>query len=117
MQSEAQEQAAVIEYCDILNIPVYHVPNGGYRNGREAANFKRQGVKAGVPDLCIPVARGGYHGLYIEMKTAKGKATEKQLEWLGLLRDEGYAAYIARGAKEAQKLIDSYICGRLLKNE
>lgn len=115
--SEAQEQAAVIEYCDILDIPVYHVPNGGKRNAREAANLKRQGVKAGVPDLCIPVARGGFHGLYIEMKTLKGKPTDKQLKWLGLLRDEGYAAYIARGARAAEELIDHYMSGKLIREE
>lgn len=115
--SEAQEQAAVVEYCDILNIPVYHVPNGGLRNAREAANLKRQGVKAGVPDLCIPVARGGFHGLYIEMKTLKGKPTDKQLKWLGLLRDEGYAAYIARGAHQAERLIDQYMSGNLERTE
>ena len=74
--SEAQEQAAVIEYCEFIHVPVFHIPNGGYRNAREAANLKRQGVKAGVPDLCIPVAKGGYHGLYIEMKTKKGKLSE-----------------------------------------
>jgi len=111
--SEAQEQAAVIEYCDYMKIPVYHVPNGGKRNAREAANLKRQGVKPGVPDLCVPVARGGFHGLYIEMKTKKGKPTEHQLKWLSLLRKQGYAAFIARGSKQAIELISNYINGAL----
>ena len=44
--SEAQEQEAVIQYCDLKHIPVYHVPNGGYRNAREGARLK-QGVKPG----------------------------------------------------------------------
>ena len=57
--SEAQEQAAVIQWCDIRRIPVFHVPNGGSRDKREAANLKRQGGRAGAPDLVVPVARGG----------------------------------------------------------
>lgn len=47
---------------------LYHIPNGGSRNKIEAANLRRQGVRSGVPDLCLPVARGNYHGLYIELK-------------------------------------------------
>ena len=66
--SEASEQRAVVEYCDFKKIPVFHIPNGGYRNKAEAAHLKAQGVRPGVPDLCVPVARHGYHGLYIEMK-------------------------------------------------
>ena len=50
---------------------LFHVPNGGKRNAAEAARFKAMGVKAGVPDLCLPVPRGGYAGLYIEMKYGK----------------------------------------------
>ena len=42
---------------------LYHVPNGGSRNKAEAGRFKAEGVKAGVPDLCLPVPRGEFHGL------------------------------------------------------
>ena len=45
---------------------MYHVPNGGKRDKATAAVLKRQGVKAGVPDIMLPAARAGYHGLYIE---------------------------------------------------
>lgn len=50
---------------------LYHVPNGGSRKKAEAGRFRAEGVKAGVPDLCLPVARGGFHGLYIELKRQK----------------------------------------------
>ena len=107
--SEAQEQAAVVDYCDLKGIPVYHVANGGKRDKREAANLKRQGVKPGVPDLCIPVARGQYHSLYIEMKSDGGKPTDKQSEWIYLLRGQGMCAYVCYGAANAVALIDRYM--------
>lgn len=111
--SEAQEQKAVVDYCDLKGIPVFHIPNGGYRNPREAAHLKAQGVRAGVPDLFMPVAKNGHHGLFIEMKTAKGRPTDKQLEWVRLLRRQGYAAYVCRGAGNAIACVDQYMEGRI----
>nr|DAL99451.1 MAG TPA: Nuclease [Caudoviricetes sp.] len=107
--SEADEQRTVVEWCALKRIPVYHIPNGGSRNKAEAARLKAQGVKAGVPDLCIPVSRGGYHSLYIEMKYGKNKPTEKQLEWIALLRREGMAAYVCYGADNAIACIERYL--------
>lgn len=60
---------------------MYHVPNGGKRDKATAAVLKRQGVKAGVPDIMLPAARAGYHGLYIELKAGENTTTKKQKEW------------------------------------
>lgn len=57
---------------------MYHVPNGGKRDKATAAVLKRQGVKAGVPDIMLPAARAGYHGLYIELKAGENTTTKKQ---------------------------------------
>lgn len=76
-RTEADEQKAVIQWCILMEGRwpeleyIYHVPNGGSRNAREAANLKAQGVKPGVPDLELPVARGAYTGLHIELKHGK----------------------------------------------
>lgn len=62
-RSEATEQERVINWATFYakDFPeldlLHHIPNGGSRNQLEAANLKRQGVKAGVPDLCLPVAK------------------------------------------------------------
>lgn len=62
---------------------LYHVPNEGKRSRTAGARMKAEGLKKGVPDLCLPVARGGCHGLYIELKREKsGKATAAQIEWM-----------------------------------
>ena len=109
MGSEHDEQCAVVDYLELLGLPFYAVPNGGYRRKSEAARLKAEGVRAGVPDLCVPVARGGYHSLYIEMKAGKGKPTEEQLRWIWRLREEGMAAYCCVGAQNAIACIDWYM--------
>lgn len=114
-RSEATEQEALITWCRIFEnrYPelkmIYHIPNGGSRNRLEAANLKRQGVKAGVPDLCLPVPKEGYHGLYIEMKYGKNKLTDNQKEWLESLRQYGYKTEVCYGADEARETIKQYI--------
>ena len=53
---------------------LYHVPNSGYRTATEAARFRAEGVQPGVPDLCLPVARHGFHGLYTSSSSAGAAA-------------------------------------------
>lgn len=88
---------------------MFHIPNGGSRNKLEAANLKRQGVRAGVPDLFLPVARGDFHGLFIEMKYGKNKPTDKQKEWLVNLGGQGYAVAVCYGFNEAKRKILCYL--------
>ncbi|MDE6727770.1 MAG: VRR-NUC domain-containing protein [Oscillospiraceae bacterium] len=95
---------------------LYHIPNGGKRDAREAARFKRMGVKPGVPDLFLPVPRGKYHGLYIEMKSPGGKLSDYQKEWLEKLSENGYAACVCFGFEEAQRDILKYLGGKLGEN-
>jgi hypothetical protein len=55
-----------ITYPDLSKL--FAIPNGGERNIIVAARLKAEGVKSGVSDLMLPVARQGFHGLFIEMK-------------------------------------------------
>ena len=114
--SEEEEQAAVMEWATLMRSQfpelslLYHVPNGGWRAPATAAKLKAQGVKAGVPDLCLPVARGGWHGLYIELKRRKGgKVSSHQSEWLQELTYQHYYATVAQGAEEACDVIYRYL--------
>ena len=106
--SEDAEQEAVVEYCDLLHIPIVHIPNEGKRSLSYAARMKRMGLRSGFPDLLVPLARGGYHGLFIEMKYGKNKTTKEQKEWLERLSAEGYACAVCYNAAEAIKTIESY---------
>lgn len=81
---ESVEQKLVVEWarraeCTWPEIALlHHIPNGGQRDKAVAAKLKTEGVKAGVPDLCLPVPRGKYHGLYIEMKATGGRPSREQ---------------------------------------
>src|SRR5574344_2592143 len=108
--SEASEQATLIKWCEFESNKhpelklIFHIPNGGSRNIGEAANLKRQGVKAGVPDLFLPVPMGKYHGLFIEMKVGKNVPTDKQVKWLTALDEQGYQVKLCYGFDEAKKV-------------
>ncbi len=106
--SETEEQKAVVEYCDLLHIPIVHIPNEGKRSVGYAAMLKSMGLRKGFPDLFVTRARGGYHGLFIEMKYGKGKTSEDQKKWLKLLTAEGYACAVCYTAAAAIRIIEIY---------
>ena len=87
---------------------MFHIPNGGSRDKREAGQFKAQGVKPGVPDIFLPVQRGGYYGLWIEMKYGDNTLSEKQIEFFSFLGKEGYAASVCYSWQEAVQKIETY---------
>ncbi len=91
---------------------LFHIPNGGRRGKAEAARFKAQGVKAGVPDLCLPVPRGPYHALYIELKRETGgTASAAQAGWIERLKYYGNFAVICHGWESAKNVILWYMKG------
>ena len=89
---------------------IFAIPNGGKRNIREAARLKREGVRAGVPDLFLPVARYKYNGLFIELKAdSKGRLSDNQKKWIKLLSEQNYCCLVAYGFEQAKTIISSYI--------
>ena len=91
---------------------LYHTPNGGLRSRTEAARLRAAGVKAGVPDLCLPVPRKGFHGLYIELKRISGgRVSKEQREWLEALSEQGYKAIVCKGWEDATREIMDYLAG------
>jgi len=113
---EGQEQAALMQELQ-LRYPqayklIYHVPNGGHRVKAVAVKLKGQGVKAGVPDLVLPMARGGYFGLYIEFKAMPpfdAPVSPSQDAYLQALGDQGYLAIVCRGNIDAVEAIRAYL--------
>lgn len=114
-RSEATEQERVVnwarrnEYRAPSLALLHHIPNGGSRNKIEAARLKAQGVKAGVPDLFLPVPMHDTPGLYIEMKFGKNTTSKQQEWWIEQLQKHGYAVHVCWGADEAIAIIAAYM--------
>lgn len=89
---------------------MYHVPNEGMRSRATGGRMQSEGMKRGVPDICLPVARGGHHGLYIELKRiAGGRLSTDQAGWLEALAREGYCAILCKGWEDAAQMIMDYL--------
>ncbi|CAB5585206.1 VRR-NUC domain [Pseudomonas putida] len=112
---EGPEQAALMKEIQ-LRYPeayelLYHVPNGGHRLKEVAAKLKAQGVKAGIPDLVLTMARGGYFGLYIEFKATVDPApvSSSQQACIRRLNEQGYLAVVCRGHFDAMECLRAYL--------
>lgn len=112
---EGQEQAALmreieLRYPKVFEL-IYHVPNGGHRVKAVAAKLKAQGVKAGIPDLVLPMARGGYFGLYIEFKATVEPApvSPRQHACIRRLNAQGYLAIVCRGHFDVMEQLRAYL--------
>jgi len=114
---ESLEQQAVIAWSLYFSELrwLFAVPNGAHLAGDAKQRaikmhiMKKEGLKVGVADLFLPVARNGKHGMYIEMKTKKGKVSENQNEFLSDMASNGYHCVIAHGATEAIEEITEYM--------
>lgn len=107
---ESEEQIKLVTWLRKRDILVAHFANGGRRNKFEAYRFKLLGVSAGVLDLIIPIARKGYHGLFIEMKKISGgTVSQVQKWWITELTREGYLALVANGFEEGKKIVIDYL--------
>ena len=84
---------------------IYANVNGQYRPGQRP----EPGLKAGVPDVTLPAAYGGYHGLYLELKAPGKHPRPSQREWIERLRAAGYAVRVVRSVDEAWAVILSYL--------
>ena len=90
---------------------LHHSPNGGKRDRATGARLVSLGVRAGFPDLILPMPTGEYHGLYIELKTeAKSSRTSKdQDRWIAQLKEWGHCVRVCRSSDAAIEVILNYI--------
>ena len=115
--SEYSHQVALFMWANLnkirfpeLNL-LFAIPNGELRSKATGGRLKAAGVKAGVPDICLPVARGHYHALYLEMKRPGhgSKPSKEQLAWGSELAKQGNAWTICDTWEYAVKIICEYL--------
>lgn len=126
--SEHDEQVAVIDWArwHIDRYPalryLFSIPNGAklpykkaIRGGRaisispQRTKLLKEGLKSGVSDLSIAVRRGGYAGLWLELKHGDNEPTKEQYLWLAGMLEEGYYADWCAGSETAIKIIEWYL--------
>ncbi len=114
---EHLEQVALMQWASLPTslkrypeLELLHaVPNGGHRFISVAKAMKAEGVKAGVPDLDLPVPRGPFIGLRIELKAKGGKESPPQRWWRERLTAHGHRALVCVGWEEAKRAIETYL--------
>jgi hypothetical protein len=125
---EHQSQCEVIsdfdrKYPDYTGL-LFAIPNGAklpfknitskktgktVRVCKEAQRLKAEGLRSGVPDLMLPVPKGRFHGLFIEMKYGNNKPTPDQVYWLNRLMRLGYCCKVCYSREEAVDAIEKYL--------
>lgn len=112
---EHQEQAALFDWAARMTprIPelalLFAIPNGGDRHPAVAAKLKAEGVRAGVLDIFLPVARRLWHGFWLEMKAPGGRMSDEQMEWSEALKAQGYAVDMSYSWQEAAAKLLAYL--------
>jgi len=112
--SEHQEQCAFFEWLELACPEIYKVtfaiPNGGKRDIGTATKLKKEGVKAGVPDIFIAMPifnRTG--GCFIEMKSKKGSVSAAQKEMIEfLISNDNFYVFICYGWEQAKDVVTTY---------
>ena len=111
---EAIEQAKVVAWAraNENNYPylwmLHSSLNGLKRTKNAQGKAKQQGMLSGVPDLFLPVKNNYFNGLYIEMKSAKGRVSVEQSRYLKCAAENGYSVVVCYSANEAIKRIEDY---------
>lgn len=86
--------------------PIFAIPNGGQRNAVVAAKLKAEGVLAGIPDVLVA---DGKPGLFVELKTQRGRLSDKQHEQIERLKLIGYPVAVAYGLDDAKQKLMEYM--------
>ena len=114
-QPEAIEQAKVIAWAraNENNYPylwmLHSSLNGLKRTKNAQGKAKQQGMLSGVPDLFLPVKNNYFVGLYIEMKSTKGRVSVEQSHYLKCAAENGYSVVVCYSAVESINTIKSYL--------
>lgn len=126
--TEHQIQAALFEWAAwntraIPHLQMLHaIPNGAglrhttktARSGKvirfspEANKLRREGLRAGIPDVHWPIGRGGYLSLYIEHKRGANGLSDAQSEIADMLMAEGNLVVVSRSVDESIAAIMDY---------
>lgn len=116
--SEDDVQIAFIDYCrhqrDERQMTL-HIPNEGKRSKLGHIIAVRKGLIPGASDNLIPAARGGWNGLFLELKAHGKSPTPEQLAFGRDIEACGYAFAWANTIDRAITVTERYMAGRMIR--
>lgn len=122
LTTEHAEQSMLFQWAALAEpqhpelAAMYAVPNFARISPRWGAWMKAEGKRAGVPDIVLPVARNGFHSLYIEMKmpgALPSAVKPAQHVWHARLAAQGNCVRICYGFEKARDVILAYLASPL----
>lgn len=108
LHPEQRIQIAVCDFCRLYKIPMIHVPNEGKRTAYTGNLLKTMGMRPGFADCFFPRGNNTFKGMFLELKSAKGKPTALQINFLGEMMAEGYFTAITYGIDESLLIIKQF---------
>jgi hypothetical protein len=96
---EGPLQAEIVAALRDRGLMAFAIPNGGKRSKATAARLKVEGVQAGVPDICVPMASA--QTVWLEVKHGRGPTSTAQDEMHARLRLLGHRVEVVRSVVEA----------------
>jgi len=113
---ESRSQIDLMEWWDAAHLAfgvprlcLMAFPLQGARTPRNGARMKREGCRKGTADRLLAVERGGFHGLWIELKAPNGTVSEEQWDFIHMANGQGYATAVVYSKGEAAQKIKGYL--------
>jgi hypothetical protein len=115
---EGSHQAALFEWANLIKVPeggvlkdyLFAIPNGAKRTVRQGVMLKRQGLKAGMPDVCLSLPRKAYHGMFLELKRESSYRIKKEQHTvIDRLNRVGYCARVSNTIDKSIEMIKEYL--------
>ena len=86
-------------------VMAWAVPNGHNRGLKDRVKAKKEGLRAGVPDLTLVWNHGT---AFLEFKAGTGKPDANQIDLLNYLHDAGHRCAIVRTSAFALRLLSEW---------
>ena len=105
LQVELVRWSATVPGLSLL----FAVPNQGERSKATRGRMLAEGLKAGVPDLILPVPKSGFCGAALELKIYPNRPSPAQMAWLDSLEGVGWRCAVAYSLEQAKNFLACYL--------
>lgn len=96
------------ESAGLVGVLFHASLNGLFTHKKHAFEARLIGARAGVPDLAYPVPRGSFCGLYVELKTPRGRVSAAQQRFMEMAALAGHCVVVSRSVEGTVDLVCWY---------